>query len=492
MDSPGSGKSLMAIMTFCNLYKQGKIDGIFLISKNGLSYHWLKEILIFTNVFKEEDILLVNNDNKKNVFEQHTDKKVIIVPNHLLADMMLSYRKVPVKKTADGKKKRVKSSRLQWKAKISIKEKWQKKCLALVVDEAHCFKYSTSTRSKVLAAYINEFEYRSFYSATPAINRFEDYYFQMKLLDPAIINETEGSFLLKIGEKIGGTYDPWEVKKYNSEAVLYFKNRMLPSTIKRLKEELPEMKTKRIISPIYLQMGYTHRRIYNLYAKKEKQGLSLTQKLEPQNLQSKFVDTCLALDNPFLIQQKYAHKDRDVEFILRKYKFEDDTRITFLDELCEEVIKEKGEKLVVFDTHPLTLDMLQERYAEYHPLIIHGQKNTGEKERSDIETLFNDKNSKHKLILLSSMTSSAGINLQKGANRVVFFTQPWNTTDYSQAIERTYRIVSEKDTIVYLLVFDKSLDVYRLGKNLNRVEFSDSLFNSPLDENQVEKLLNCA
>jgi ATP-dependent DNA helicase len=487
----GLGKSIMSIFTFSQLYKEGKIDSIFLVSKNGLSYHWLREILMFSNVFKKEDILLVNNENKKKVFTENKDKKIIITPNHLLADIFVSYRKKQKKFDEKKKKlKRINNSDRRWGRKyFSIKNEWDKKSIQLIVDEAHCFKNSNSTMSKSLECFISEFDYRGFLSGTPSINRFEEFYFQMKLLDPYIFNQTEGSFLISIAKRIGDPFNPWAIQSYNEQKILEYKDRLKMNCLKMVKEDLPEMKTRRIIKKVFVELNPIQKQIYDYYSNQETtENKANNRKITRENIFRYFMKVCQTVDNTLLLEAK--SRNDYINKLLSRYDFSDDPRLEYLDEYLKESIEDQNEKVVIFDTHPLTLDMLEERYYKYKPITIHGSKNTTEQERQTAQDIFNDKNSECKLILLSSLTSSTGINLQKGSHKVVFFTTPWNTTDYRQALDRTYRITSEKDTIVVILVFAETIDEVRVERNLNRTEFNDTYLNKELNEEDISRLLN--
>jgi ATP-dependent DNA helicase len=259
--------------------------------------------------------------------------------------------------------------------------------------------------------------------------------------------------------------------------------------IKRIKEDLPEMKTRRIVKKLYVELNPIQKQIYEYFSNQETaENKANGRRITTGNIFKYFTKVCQTVDNTLLLEAK--SRNDYINKLLSRYDFSDDPRLEFLDEYLRESIEDCNEKVVVFDTHPLTLDMLEERYYKYKPITIHGSKNTTEQERQSAQDIFNDRNSECKLILLSSLTSSTGINLQKGSHKVVFFTTPWNTTDYRQALDRTYRITSEKDTIVTIFVFDDTIDAVRVNRNLSRAEFNDSYLNKELSEEDISRLLN--
>jgi ATP-dependent DNA helicase len=256
-----------------------------------------------------------------------------------------------------------------------------------------------------------------------------------------------------------------------------------------VKEDLPEMKTRRIIKKVFVELNPIQKQIYDYYSNQETtENKANNRKITRENIFRYFMKVCQTVDNTLLLEAK--SRNDYINKLLSRYDFSDDPRLEYLDEYLKESIEDQNEKVVIFDTHPLTLDMLEERYYKYKPITIHGSKNTTEQERQTAQDIFNDKNSECKLILLSSLTSSTGINLQKGSHKVVFFTTPWNTTDYRQALDRTYRITSEKDTIVVILVFAETIDEVRVERNLNRTEFNDTYLNKELNEEDISRLLN--
>lgn len=484
---PGTGKSLQTICTLSQWYHLGLIDSVILIVRNGLSYHWIHEFLEFALLFKEDEFQIVENSNKHNIFDEYRDKKILVIPNHLFADTVLSYKKDKIKK---------KSSLRYNSPFVNIQKAWNKKSIGLVIDEAHDYKHSSSVRFQALNAHIDFFDFRIFCSATPAINKFDNYWSQMSILDKAIIPMSENAFKISIAKEIGNEYSMYNIKQYDQRAIRNIKSNFQYNLIKRLKKDLPEMKTEQVIKPIYFQM---HRYQKDLYFKIYKELLEKIEKerdenghLRIRNIEQKFSYAIQAIDNPLLLEGKLENEE--INKLIKKCKFDNDPRIQYLDSHLEEVIGELDEKVIVFDTHPLTLNLLKERYKKYHPLIIHGALDLGKESkeayRYTVQGLFNDKKSRHKLILLSSLTSSAGINLQKACHRIVVFTQGADSVAFRQLIDRTHRINSEEDTIVTIFVFDKSWDLIRLERNLNRTQFNDEYFNKALSENEIDILIN--
>jgi hypothetical protein len=459
---PGVGKTIESISIISQLKRKGKIDGVLLLVKNNMTYHWRREIEEFSSVFTDQDIYVVNNKNKRKVFREDETPSIVICPNHLLKDVLYE--------------------------DINLKESWKKENLCLILDESHEFKNSSAKRTLSLFKILKDFEYRYELSATPAINGFEDWYTQIRILDESIIPLSEKAFKLEIAQSIGTIYDPYAITSYNQKKLKDYLEKFRPWVIKRVKTDLPEMKTKQVIKPIYLEMSNKQRSIYNMvkdfYIKKattdgEKQ-VSYSQ------IANKYPYLLMAIDNPSMLKDKIKEEtDFDVkplESSLKSWTADNQTKIEYLDDFLLNKIKHEKEKVIVFDIHPLTLDELEERYKEYHPLVIHGKKGQTLEQRQKIIDDFNDVKSKHKLILLNVQTGGTGLNLHKACNTIVYFNLPYDTTLYRQSLDRTYRISSTKDSFVEILCYGKTFDEKRMKENIKRTQINDYSFKEEIND----------
>lgn len=482
-DDAGLGKSFQNIVVFSQLFKQKKIDSIVIITPNGLSYHWQREILNFVSVFKSEDIHIITNENKIQPFESCLDKKILIIPNHLLSTIILSYNK-------DFKLQKSKK-KIQWKKVADINKLWNKKSMCLVVDESHEFKHSESIKTKALLSVKPQFDYRFLLSATPAINRFEDFYSQLKIVNNSIIPMEENTFKLYIANSIGNKWDKYSINSYKTTKVDEIRQKMLPYFLKRLKEDLPEMKTKRIIKHIYLELSPLQRSLYEEVCKSEISVLEEEfNEITLQQIINKLPIITEALDNPFLLNSRTYENDT-IKKILKKWKTDFDNKFISLKSLLENYIDYQDRKVIVYGTHPRTLDMLFEQFNKYNPLIIHGSLKgikDQAKYRDEMQHLFNT-DPKHKLFILSSLTSSAGLNLQKGGSNIIVYELGFDGSALRQLIDRTCRISSIRDSVIEILNYPNTLDGLRLKIVNNRIELNDTI-HTALNLESLRKLLN--
>ena len=356
------------------------------------------------------------------------------------------------------------------------KKRMDKKNLLLLIDESHEFKNSKALKTKAIRSIKYSFDYRILMSATPAINHIEDFYSQLELIDKSLIPMSENAFKLWLANRIGTKWDRYAITSYNSKNVKKLKDVIQPVAIQRLKEDIPEMKVEKIIKEIYLQMTIDQSTLYNLIVKEEiKKIKEEYNRLSWQLILDKLPLMCEILDNPLLLKKRRYNNEK-INYILDKWDIKKDPKFILLESLLSNYVDYQGEKVVVYGIHPDTLNILTELFKKYNPLVIHGSldiKNK-EKDRALKQQMFNERD-ENKVMFLSALTSSQGINLQKKCRRIIVYEMTWDTTKFRQLQDRTHRIDSTQNTIVEIPYYPKTIDIVRVKRNLNRIDFNNRL-----------------
>jgi hypothetical protein len=485
-NSAGLGKSFVSISVAAQNYKENLIDSIFIICPSGMVFHWKYEILKFVNVFKEEDIEIITNDNKFSIFENNINKKIIIISNNtkVFGDMIAFYK--PKYKKGDSLKN------IKWGLfKIDIKKLWNKNSIMLIADESHFFQHSSSIRTKVLKTIKKNFDYRALLTATPNINNFESIYPQLNIVDTSLIPFSENGFKLHIAKEMGDKYGIYNITEYDTQAIVSIKTKWVNNFAQRLKEDVPEMKVRSILQEVYFDLTEEQKKLYRIILDRELSILqedydTITWKL----LFSKFHLICEVFDNPLLLNKRH-YSEIEIQNILKKWSIKQDPKFIALEEKLENYIENNNEKVVIYDYHPETLDELFLQLKKYNPQIIHGSlKDIESKEidRRNKENIFNN-DSECKIFLLSALTSSAGLNLQKRCHRIIVYSMPFSGIHFKQLGERTNRIVSEVDSIIEIFCYPKTIDNIRVKRNLNRIQLNDR-WGKEITQEQLEKLIN--
>lgn len=477
----GGGKTLETVAVLSHRFKEGSIDGVFVVTPSGTEYNWMRSFLNFSNVFVEEDFHIIDNNNKVKPFDKIQNKKVVLIASHLLKDVFLSYKK--------GYKMGSSAKLIRWRegAFVDLKKEWSKKSIACVVDESHLCKKMSSVKTKALLANKKYFDYRYMLSATPNITRVEDIYAQFKFLDKSLIPFSEDAFKLWLAKDLDKYSN---IATYNTSNVDALKAKYPLIMIQVLKENLPEMKFKKEVNPIYVNMTYLQHQLYSLIWEEEIERLleeydELTWKV----LGNKLHHLTMAIDCPEVLKQN-TYKNANITSLLRKWDMKFDPKFVLLKSKLEDYVENRDEKVIVFDSSPLILDLLFEKFKKYNPLIIHGAlKDVKDKarDRDEKERLFNEDPS-HKIIFLSSHTSSRSINLQKMCHRALYYSVPWDAEQFRQGQDRVHRIVSTHDTYIEPFIMDKTIDLIRYGRAVNRIEMNDTMMKN-LSNNDLDNLL---
>lgn len=490
---PGTGKTLEAISYFSYFYFKKETDCIIILAENGLLYHWKKEILLYSKLFNESEIILIDNSNKKESKDlfKDTSNKIFIIAHHILQDIVLLLLDKSLVKS-NGEK--IKKSNIKWNTfECDLRKYTDRENLSLIVDECHRFKNSSSILSKSLKSVKSSFNYKIIMSATPFIVHFEDLWCQLSILDNNLLDMSEEEFKVRIASNIGNKFGMYNINRYNSLKIKEIEESLAPITVKRIKTDLPEMEFKSIVNPIYFQLPVKYMQIYNAISKDQflKVKDSGIEGITLENISSKFPYLVQILDNPLLLKGKLQNEYPEIQTLIDKLKFENDPKIEFLDQFLSDLIESQDSKCVIYDIHPLTLNLLKERYAKkYKCETIHGELNLNKEEKDRIIQNFNNKKSDCKLLALSFLTSSSGLNLNESCNNLVVYSVPNNPMLWRQAIDRIYRINNKHDANIYTLLYDKTYDLVRYESTISRVKFNEIYMNKQLSAEEIESYLN--
>jgi hypothetical protein len=479
----GTGKTWMNAYVVGWLFHNKLIDGIIIVTPIGLEYNFLSQTLELLNIFAEDDFVVITNKIKKKPFSNYTDKKIIICPNHLIADILLSYKE---------QKTKVKSKKnIRWTSSyVDICEEWNKTNLAIIIDESHEIKNSKAIRTKSITSLKNQFKYRFLLSATPAINKFSDFYTQLNFLDKSIIPMSENAFKIYIANYLGNQWDKYAVISYNTEKVAEVQNNMRFVFTRKLKEDLEEFKTKVVRDIIYFKLTETQIKIYQQLVEEELYILqeefdSITWKLVLSKLQM----LCTVFDNTSLLKKR-KFRNEDINTLLSKWSLEDDPKFIALKSKLNLYIDDFDEKVIIFDHRPETLNELARLFSKYNPVLIHGGIDVVKdksKDRQEKQDKFNyDK--KCKLALLSSLTSSRGGNWNKDCHRIITNSCPFDSMQLEQLSNRTDRVDSKQNTQLEIFCYNKSLDLVRVNRSLNRIDLNDRL-GKEITQEELGRLL---
>jgi len=481
----GAGKSPCTVAHLTYLFKNNLVDKFLIVTPIGTTDNWYYSILQFSPFFTEDDFGFIDNTNKYQPFSSMKDKKIIITTDHILDDIILSY-KLDHKKTKSNKG-------IRWnKIYCDIKKELNVTTLGLIQDEFHSSKNPEAIRTKAMINIKSMFDYRFGLTATPNINKFEHIYTQAHIIDHSIIPMSYNAFLLDISTSIGDRFNRYSITEYNEERVNFYREKLKSVMIQVMKKDFKHFTIERIPKTHKLKLHPIQQELYiKIWQKEisklqnEYDFLQVKQILESSKLPQKM----RVIDCPSVLKVE-DYNDPEITKLLSKWKLEYDPKFVLLKTLLKNEIEELGEKVIIFDPSPHVLNLLFNEFKNYKPLIIHGQvenEKDKDKERQEKINQFNN-TEENRLFLLSTRTSSASSNLQKKCRRTKFYTIPDNTEDYRQGIDRIYRIVSTQDALIDHFLFPDTIDNFRYERMVNRMTLSDQL-TKELDQETLGKLL---
>lgn len=456
---PGLGKTLETIYILSLWKKYNKIDKVIIVVKNQLAYHWLREILDYSNEFTYKDDIVIF-DNKEYKFEDYLDKDIFIVCNHILYGLLEKYEE-----------------------NFNLSNLFNTNKIVLVLDECHEFKNPQAKKTSAIMRLRSYCSNVIMVSATPSINHFEDWYTLSKILDVGMIPCSDLYFRLDIARKIGTKYDRYKILSYDKNKITEYTNRfkrfwLLKRSRDEVKNEIPQ---NLITKQIFIKMSSIHKEIYKTVYEMFRDRYKKKNEITMSELYSIFPYLVLAVENPILLKD---YDNDKLNLLLRNWNQNHSNKILYLDSLLEDIISNNNNKVIVFDNHPITIDFMYNRYKKYSPLKIHGGMSLSIEQKQEIVDKFNN-DSKHKLMLLNPQVGGTGLNLNKQCNTIIFNTQPIDAVLLRQAIDRTNRVSSINDSIIYMLVYSSTIEEWIFRLNKKKVETNDSYYGN---ENVTFKL----
>lgn len=107
---------------------------------------------------------------------------------------------------------------------------------------------------------------------------------------------------------------------------------------------------------------------------------------------------------------------------------------------------ESGERVVLFGYHHAVYEIWEKELAEFEPAIIHGK---AKKNRDEERKRFLNKETN---LLIMSLRSAEGLNLQEGGCRCIVFGElDWSPALHKQAEDRVHRLGQTEQVLIYYL-----------------------------------------
>ena len=458
----GSGKTYVATSILNHFFERGSVDRLLIVAPSEGVINWKRELQKFSTFADESDVCVSLVDRNRNPLED--DPKIIVTTyRHFLTISDDFYKQ----KNKGNKSKNYRNPTIPF-------DEWGSK-RAVIFDESHKIKNPKARISKVALLHARYFDVRLALTGTPTPNTFDEIYTQMKFLDSKLMPDYYA--WLNDVAILGTRFSQYQIAGFKRDKVKEWEDRLDRWVVKYNAKDildLPELYEKKI----YASMSEIQTMIYEevvrnvLYKIKEEYG-----RIIPIKVRDYFPYLRLAVDNPELL--KGRTEGPALTKLLNRFKFErDHNKVEIVESLLEE---HEGEKVILFDYHPLTLEMLSERLKSRNPLMVHGSNTPNGRDdtewREEQYDLFR-KEKHHNLLIASSKVLTTSANLQE-ANVLIYFSRDYSYLTYEQSKARAHRLGQQKTVFVYPLIFDMCLDetidrAIDQKEELNRTVFSNA------------------
>jgi SNF2 family DNA or RNA helicase len=513
----GLGKTYVVITTFNHLFKWGDVDRLLVIAPPESIYNFRSEILRFSTFATDVSKIYVADAENRSPF--NADSVVSIMTYNtfrmIVEDSYYDTHDKKKRKGKDGKQHKIKP---KIDGPMSDLESWGK--IGLVCDEAHALGNIDSSQTRYVSINKSAFTYRYLLSGTPAPNSVAQWYPQVKLLDASLVDPNYVSWLEDVAV-LGTRWSDTAPRYFRPERVKTFLDKISPWVIRRFNEvDLPPL----IIDPVVVGLNAKHRQLYQALTvdalaviKRENDGQLIARKVI-----EKFPYITQMLDDPCLLDGKVDQEfSNSLYNLVKHWKFSDNSKIESFDSLVEKYIDDQEKKIILWGGHPDSLDRLAQRYAQYEPTVIHGQRLVEytwnrAKRAADVETFKNDTEGKHdaverfkqrpmrKMLIASYLTISSAVNITE-AKRQIFWDRSYDLKYWMQAPKRSHRIGQDEPVFINPLVIKdtlsatqhkmledrKDLNRFAFDRNMITVERWRDIFLSrvPVEELEMEGLL---
>ena len=402
-DEQGLGKSKQLIDAIVAQIATAELEGAVIICPNGLKTNWAEEIRKFC------DLPLA-------VFGAGRKARRSSFARLRAAFYVINYEAVEAELP-------------------SLKALLRFKPMALVLDESHRIKTPEARVTDAVLQLRASARRRYILSGTPVANKPEDLWTQFYFLDDGeSLGRTLGEFRSRYRREGGGYTDLDNLR-----------DRVAGLSKRRLKDQavtLPLKRTQRV----RLEMKGRQRELYDLMRNELAiwvQSLDGEQVLrEAEAILVRLIRLAQLASNPAMLDPGYV---------------DEPCKFAALDELLETKFELPGaRKAIVWTSFVANISALEQRYAAYRPVSLHGSLSGGQRDESVRAFKQNDD---VKLMIANPAAAREGLTLTQ-ANVAIYLDRTFNLIDYLQSQDRIHRISQTEECEIILLLAKGSVDEF--------------------------------
>jgi SWI/SNF-related matrix-associated actin-dependent regulator 1 of chromatin subfamily A len=399
-DDMGLGKTLSVLSYYAALKRTESFEKLMVVCPNSLTRNWVREAAQWFPELKA--IVLSGNKGEKAwtlrlLSEGSMDADIVVV----------NYEGVRLSYVTPELEAIVKRSRT-----------------LLCIDESQRVKNHAGKTFKALATIAPHCKRRVLLSGTPTPKDVTDLWAQMRILDGgARFGKSFYKWLGTVAE-LGTEYSEFAVKRFNEFEVQEAVYRAQEIMLRRRKERVVNLPPK-TFSLREIELTGSQRERYD----EIREGLILRMRSlsgeqfvrEITNILEEYLRAVQIASNPRLIDPQW--KGEPAKFLE-------------LDEIVNEVVREQGQKIVVWTNYLGNIRELVERYKDLGAAPFSGEVSAAERERT--VRAFQNEDSPRVLVAVPA-AGGVGITLT-AAQTAVYLDKTWNAEHWMQSVDRIHRI----------------------------------------------------
>ncbi|MCK9154609.1 MAG: SNF2-related protein [Paludibacteraceae bacterium] len=404
--------TIQGIATAIVLKNQGKIKNCLVITPASLKFNWPLEI----EKFSDEKSIVIDSKKPEDRIRQWLDDSAFfkIANYELVVEDLGAGREIKIKKsmTAEEREKAmlrklhklVKQKRLE-----SIKDRvWD----LVIMDEVHAIKHNGSKRYQALKNI--KARIKIGLSGTPMDGRLEELFNVLNIICPGVLGSRESFFKDHMVTDIFGT-----VKGYKK--LLEVQEKIAPFFIRRLKKDVLKDLPEKLYENKVISLSDEEMKIYKMIKAGKHPCVIDNQNGQPCSAMVRAIRCMQFINFPQMLEPNCKKT----------------TKIDVFRDVLEELIKDNGQKIIIFTQFKRLLDIVDKILKEMNLKFLRIDGDTDKKNRTDYQKIFNEDMSVDAIIGTDAM--STGLNLI-GGDTVLNLTQSWQPAIMSQREDRSYRI----------------------------------------------------
>lgn len=427
-DDMGLGKTLSVLSYFATLRREDGYKRLLVVCPNSLTRNWVREATIW---FPEVKATVLHGDKGEKAWTLR-----LLSEGSLECDVLVvNYEGV----------------RLPY-VTPELGELATRERTLLCVDESQRVKNPQAKTFKALATIAPHCERRVLLSGTPTPKDVGDLWAQMRLLDGG--KRFGKSFYKWLGSvaELGTEYSEFAVKKFIDFEVHEAICRAQEVMLRRRKEKVVDLPPKTFTLREVEMSGSQRERFDEI-----REGLMLRMRStsgeqfvrEITNILEEYLRAVQVASNPRLIDPEW--KGEPAKFLE-------------LDEIVNEVVREQGQKIVVWTNYLGNIRELVERYRDLGAAPFSGEVSAADREVT--VRAFQNEESPRVLVAVPA-AGGVGITLT-AAQTAVYLDKTWNAEHWMQSVDRIHRI-GQRGTVNVISLLSSKVDEM-IHWNLRRKE----------------------